>query len=278
MGDYLRNVALRLTAAPSLRPRVPSRFETPAAFAFGLSRAHSDWDTGSESVSASHIRPANPVPERTEPLAAISQRHVRMDRPDVLPHATRDNLPGSQSAVEPARITSILEKTIVRESPESHRRVDSAESHFAHPENRSHVPVNRSEGTISGVPRVHEAKPLREEGASVRRENPGPAQPRPTTPHMDRSPERPAHPVAVTAARSASPDDHSGHFALTRPAQPQPEAPRADAAPHVRVVIGKVTVNATLPSATAPPAPRPAAPPPSRMTLERYLELRGGRG
>ncbi len=282
MGDYLRNVALRLAAAPSLRPRVLSRFELPGAFGFGLSRAHTDWETESESVLPSRIRSANSFPERIEIPAPIPPGRLRIDRPDPMPHEGRDNVRGSQPAEEPARIISMVERTIVREPQEPHRWGDTARSRFAHPDGHPRLSVDRSEGEIADDAQriVRDARPAREEAASVRRAAAELAQPRSSvaTPHLDPSPVRPMHPAAATAAKSTGPGDHGGHFTLTRPAQQQPEAPRADAARHVQVVIGKVTVHATLPPPPVSPAPRPAASPPSRMTLERYLELRGGRG
>jgi hypothetical protein len=69
-----------------------------------------------------------------------------------------------------------------------------------------------------------------------------------------------------------------------RPTAPAPSAETQFAAPgtettapSVHVVIGKVTVQASLPAAPAPMPARVAASGGPRLTLERYLDQRGGR-
>jgi hypothetical protein len=81
-------------------------------------------------------------------------------------------------------------------------------------------------------------------------------------------------------AMKAEPQIYNREFPITRAPAPyaQPAVLQNEiAAPSIHVTIGKVTVQATLPSAPVHAPARVATHSGPRLTLERYLDRRGGR-
>lgn len=289
MSDYLRHVALRTAGVSPLRPRVPSRFEPLHGMGLGENR------TGGETVEHEIAAPRGAAAPETRrslgsapdrlPGQPVTRHEPGAIQPVSLSHTnevhTRELRTIERRRVEeatrpvPQRETR-PERDEVRDMPRSPERHRPAEKPPRDPEMRVRPP---NEKVVVEVVRDIKERVYPPIEPSVH----------PADSSLAQFPMSP-RPLAEAAQNRDQPTD-AGRWpsvaqsvsgardsALPATRAPGTESAEAESAPpSVHVVIGKVTVQAILPAPRAPIPARPAASSGPRLTLERYLEQRGGR-
>jgi hypothetical protein len=275
MSNYLRNVAHRAAGASLLRPRVPSRFEPVAGIGPAMNHFREVvTEREAEAPRASRVKethlPPPPVLHRTaEPQVrheearattppatrhTAEERAVNRKTPEIdQPRPVRESRTQTDSVADTATTTRSIRPEITQE-PSDTRVLISRDTlaERAQPQQEPIRPTVRIDVPVA-VPSAAQLFPA---------------------PTPERQPERRA-PVmkAETQIRSREFPVTPAPARYAQPAVPQTEI----AAPSIHVTIGKVTVQATLPAAPVHvPARTPAHNGP-RLTLERYLDRRGGR-
>lgn len=240
MSDFLKNLIARARGeGPTIRPRLPSRFETPTQ-----ARATDDLLLEvTEKVVVDPIAVTNSV------------RRVDGSRGEPSPRAIADNppeppasdawaprqTPAGRPAVERPPLAASSDEPLpdrvphtIAEEPPRPRQVSGADAKLPNRLSETHTSVRE-------MIRERVAAPM-----PVAAEQPSPV------PHRSAEPPRPLHARAVTPAL----------------AQPRQELAAA-AAPTIEVIIGRIEVRAgAAPQPAARPAPSPV------MGLDEYLRSR----
>jgi len=274
MSNYLRNVAHRAAGASLLRPRVPSRFE-PAS---GLAPAMNHFREMVTEREAEAPRATRAMETRLPP--PVSSRAAE----------TQPRREESRARTSPTPTHTVEERVVLRKEPEIGQPRPSQESRTQNNSGPNAPTAARSpQPGITQEPAETRVPITREVTGEKVQPRPDPARQTPPTevpvapqfpaPAAERREaiDKPALPRPVPRADSPvrnreipavpSPAAHT-HFAV-----PQIEIATRD----VHVTIGKVTVQANFPAAPVhAPARMPAHTGP-RLTLERYLDRRGGR-
>ena len=251
MSDYLTNLVTRtLSPEAVVRPRLPSLLEPPPEGPTTTEEARLEElspssANRSEPTLTRRVRP--PAPEgRTTSLLAPPARQLQ-PTPVPVPPVPRPS-PPTENVTPPRPAQPAVIRPQLRETP--------GESLLPAP------PRNVSEPR---PPAALEASSLRLGNVpdEAREEQPPPAA-------ADRGP--PAVPTVQPALRTP----FAGQPSLRPPAAPADRVrdQPGEAAPVIRVTIGRIDVRAVLPP--APPAPRPAAPTGPVLSLEEYLKQRDG--
>jgi hypothetical protein len=232
------------------------------------------------------------VTEReAEPPRTTQAKETRVPPPPVLHRVTEAPVRREEgrATTPPATRHTAEERTVNRKKPEINQPPSAQESRI---QNDS-VPIRDVRPEIAQEPadtRVLISRDTVAESVQPRQEpirsvvqTDSPAPVAVTTPQFPapKRREQPDRPERHALVMKAEPQIRNREFPVTF--APAPHAQRAVihneiAAPGIHVTIGKVTVQATLPSAASIHAPARAATHSSpRLTLERYLNQRGGR-
>ena len=274
MSGYFDNLIARAQATPpAIQPRVAARFEQP------LSGTAPDLDLWSGETEAAAREPVVARPSSIDRnIASPERRHTRQPGVELPtkqvaahppapvappwaqpapPHAappnsrTTDRIPPTVPAVPAQPITPRLPatpKSVVVQSVTSHQSPGAGQGSG-----------DKGQGSAD----IHNTQPV------IR--NPSKA-------------ERGAQNAELVAEGSGvrgqgSDDIRNTQYAIHDPSNAElstQQAELASTAPVIRVTIGRIEVRAAAPPA---PAPRPAAPPSGpRLSLDAYLERRGGGG
>ena len=288
MSNYLTNVARRTVGASLLRPRIASRFEPvrgtgPAMNQFREVAIEREVEAPRDRQATEVRIPPPPVSHRThEPTVRLEEartakpvpttelpqeRTLSRKKPDIDQPLTL-TLQEARTQIDPEPSAGVAAARGVRpertQEPEGKRdpisRDVAAGEIRLHPEPARQIPQRDVPVAVSQAA-VSPLAPQFPAPATERRE----AIDRPALPRPFVRPDSPVRGREIPAAPSAG--------LHTQFAPPQIEIAARD----VHVVIGKVTVQATFPTAAAPPSSRAAASGAPRLTLERYLDRRGGR-
>ena len=280
MSNYLRNVAHRTTGASLLRPRIPSRFEPVPGLGLEMN----------------HFREVATEREAAHPRVTQA-KETPMSPPPVLSHVNETQPRREESrAPKPALIAHMREeRSVSRKKPEIDQPQPIQEAHHqAELAPREPTVVRSAQREITQEPvdtRVVISRNTPAERAqpdqqrirpAIQMEVPVPVPPA-AQPFPALKPERleqPDRPERHTPLMKAEPQIRAHEFPVSpaaaqyaRPAGLQSEI----AAPGIHVTIGKVTVQASFPAAPVhAPARMPVHSGPL-LTLERYLDRRGGR-
>lgn len=244
MSDYLKNLAAR-TLDPStvVQPRLASRFEPPP----GEPGLVTDFEVETEfeaspaepPVEARAETPHAPVTTRAESAPRVPAEHspppVFERRPEVSPHE-QSPAPASERAPDPAPSQTFVNRETPRQTAANVEVLKSA----------------AREETAESVPAAVRA---------AARPSPEAAEPQTT-----RSGPRVVEPRLLPAPKVSEAPQSRASFT--------PEPAHEDAAPTIRVTIGRVDVRAV--AAGSKETKRAPAPPRPALTLEDYLRRRGG--
>ena len=265
MGDYLGHVTSRVLRGAAIQPRVPSLFEPPQTPGGALVTPLRGIQMEREAAVAPE---APPVLHRAEAFGREPQVAV----PPLPP-------------LEP-RLQAVQQKVQERPEPRVTERKPEANVKPAPRDTREPaIPPRKSELSESVAPNrlPRQIVPRRADPiVAAPREDPPAARPkqvavRPELPPSRNREEGKVAPAITTSRPESVSPRHYAPPVLPRRATPVlPDlAFTPEAGPTISVVIGRVTVQPVMP---APAAARPAAGPPApRLSLDQYLERRGGR-
>ena len=260
MRDYLGHLTNRVLRGTNVHPRVPSLFEPPA-----LTAAARDTFVPARAREHEFARDMDVHRIKEQPRAVRSERPVEEARRirRVEPAEQAPLLPTRTAPAQPIeqKVPEVRHETVLERRPAIVRPVPAPESGPAAaprgvPERAPvFAPAQREQAVRPLAPME---KPRRESEVRARTRAIDGAEARKTALPRDPIPVRPS---AVIPPRQ------------TRLLQDPLGAP--EPAPSVSVVIGRVTVQAVMP---ATPVARGASGPPSpKLSLDQYLERRGGR-
>jgi hypothetical protein len=278
MSDFLTNLVARTVGAPSLRPRVRSRFEPPAA----------------ADPPALVARLEQSSPAATGVLASVS---------DTVPGPTRARMTQQDLSVDPPRRTATDAPLALRSEPQRGASRESGEPEspegdhgsapplttVARPPVQPEAPEQRRTPAAAAPPHVLSqarnviapARPLTESVIETReivvRETATPATTHPQSPQPpalprhrhDERPPRIELPVPGPETRFVHAERRSPGVPHSRPEAPAPSEPV------IQVSIGRVEVRAVTPQ---PAAKQGRAPRPGAMTIDDYAARRNARG
>ena len=271
MGDYLRHIAARVVGRTGIVPRLPSLYEPPS----GGTGAR--LETVSTGVTVEAPRRTEAPPERmparaVEELKAQVAEEPRRPMPEneAPPRVVKEHRTHSVERVLETRATRVAE-------------IKQPEPVLANPRP---APADLPTFKPTDGPRRGPDDIVRPEIQRARETQPLDASPQPPSSPRLRTPIREnPQPRASARVESARPAERTaaalkqsyGVFTKNPPPVVAAMVPAAaeDRVPPIQVTIGRVTVNAVLPSA-APPR-QTAGPAPPRLSLDSYLEQRGGR-
>ena len=221
-------------------------------------------------------------------------REMRVPPPPALHRAAEPQVRHEEprAVTPPVARQTVDERTVNQKKPEidqprpmqeSRTQDDLGAQHSRRPHGAFEPEITRTPAEkqvlISRDVVVEKVQPRQEQAwATVQADSPTPSAA--TTPQFPApTPER--RPERHLPAMKAEPQIRTHEFPVAPARVPyvQPALPHTEiAAPGIHVTIGKVTVQATLPAAAPVHAPaRAPAHSGPRLTLERYLDRRGGR-
>jgi hypothetical protein len=266
MGDYIGHVTSRVLRGAAIQPRVPSLFEPPQTPGGALLTPSRGIQTEREAAVAPE---APPVVHRAE--AFVREPQVAVPSMPPLEPRLQAVQQRVQERPESPRVAERKLETHVKPAPRDTREPATPPRKSEPPE--SVVPnrlprqiVPRRADPIVAAPR-EDPPAARPKQAAVRPELP---------PSRNREEGKLAPAIATSRLENVSPQRYAPPVLPRRTTPTPPDlAFTPEAGPTISVVIGRVTVQPVMPAtASARPAAGPPAP---RLSLDQYLERRGGR-
>ena len=257
MSDFLGNLAARAVApSNAIRPRLPSRFESPATAE--RTALDAEQEPSADAARIEDRGRVSQIPFAPTPSPTMRERSIEIARPIVAaePAASVVSPPVNVPLADPPPFVAPITPT-KPQPPE--KGIQPAPTPLLAPVPTLPVrPVLLSQETP--IPATRSSRPPEPVTPREAGETPPRKRVEPVVPQRIVAVEKPP----VAAAVASSPEATGAAC----------ETPAETAAPIIRVTIGRIDVRAVLPSAPAPTRKAPTASP--VLSLDEYLKQRDG--